>query len=986
MTRVLYALGRWCAEHGMLVLLLWLGLLAGVQLADRALPPPALDPFVLEGTDSAAAQTLLNRAFPGTAAEPVPLVVADEQDLARGPGAALLDDVAAAVLAVPGVNAVVGPDEDPELLAADGRTAILRLGLVERAAGDKQVGTAILEDATAAAEAASSTARVALGGYIGAQISRTDTRPSEAIGLALAVIVLLLTLRRGWPVVIPLVTAVVAVGIGLATIGLLGRLVYIPDEAPTLATMLGLGVGIDYALFLVTRHRTLLRRGFDVADAVGRTAGTAGAGMVFAGATLLTAVCGLALTGISFLAWLGYTAAAVVAVALLAALTLVPALLGLMGHRVLKVADARALASGEVDHDRPDEELDRGRWGRWADAVTGRPWPWAISATTVLLVMAAPMLTMQFQQADPTALPDSTTANQAHVLVTKAFGPGSTGPLAIVAQLHRAAAAPQGDAVDEPGAPADPRAADPRLVAVSERLRGTEGIVEVTDPVVSTDGGVVVWRVTPATGPSDPATEALVGTMRTEVLPGATAGADMTAYVGGITAARTDLSLRIAERLLPFILGVATLSFLLLMVAYRSLVIPLKAAAMNLLSISAAYGVVVAVFQWGWGASFIGLDGPVPIESYVPMMMFAVLFGLSMDYEVFLLTAFTEHFQRTGSIVTAVRRGLADTGQLITAAALIMVVVFASFVLPDNAIVKMFGVGLATAVLVDATIVRCILVPSLMVLAARWTWWLPRWLDRALPHLHVEGDPAQLSSIGAPRTPGPRDHLPGASLPALVLGTLLGWVAGVAVASTSSAELGVAIALAAAAGGALAVVPRTSRAARAGLGLRLVALLGGALLATGLYLLVRGLTPATVPVPVLQTGLALLVPLGLAALTPLRRLVLPIGLGAVAATAAMVASPALDLGLVVVPAVVAAVSARVLTRLGRALRDADGERVVEAAGAGPSAPGPGADASGPGAPAGDDAFGLTEDELTEAPAGPAVPAGAHGGSPGRGSA
>ncbi len=258
----------------------------------------------------------------------------------------------------------------------------------------------------------------------------------------------------------------------------------------------------------------------------------------------------------------------------------------------------------------------------------------------------------------------------------------------------------------------------------------------------------------------------------------------MTAYVGGVTAARTDLSLRIADRLLPFILGVATLSFLLLMVAYRSLVIPAKAAAMNLLSISAAYGVVVAVFQWGWGAQLIGLDGPVPIESYVPMMMFAVLFGLSMDYEVFLLTAFNEHYQRTGDIVTAVRRGLADTGQLITAAALIMVAVFTSFVIPDNAVVKMFGVGLATAVLVDATIVRCILVPSLMVLAAKWTWWLPGWLDRALPQLHIEGDPAQLESVGTVRTPQPSDQRPATGALALIIGVLVAWVLGTAMVST----------------------------------------------------------------------------------------------------------------------------------------------------------------------------------------------------------
>jgi RND superfamily putative drug exporter len=921
-TRVLYALGRWCAEHAVLVLVLWLSLLGGVRLADRVLPPPALDPFVLAGTDSASAQTLLNRAFPGTAAEPVPLLVADDRPLDEGAGAALVDDLAAAVLAVEGVNAVRGPADDADLLAVDRRTAILQLTLAERAAGDPAVGTAILETAQTSAEAVAPTARVALGGYIGQQISRTDTRPSEALGLALAVIVLLLTLRRGWPVVIPLATAIVAVGIGLATIGLLGRLVYIPDEAPTLGTMLGLGVGIDYALFLVTRHRTLLRRGFAVDDAVGRTAGTAGAGMVFAGATLLTAVTGLALTGIAFLAWLGYTAAIVVAVALAAALTLVPALLGLLGHRVLRRADAQALAAGELDRDRPDEELDRGGWARLANTVTGRPWPFAIAATLVLLLMAAPMLTMQFQQADASALPDDTTAHQAHDLVTEAFGPGSTGPLAIVGQLHRAATTPDEGAApaDAPDAPADPRAADPRIVTVTDQLRGTAGIAEVADPVVSPDGGVVIWRATPETGPSDKATEELVGTMRTVVLPAATEGADMTAYVGGITAARTDLSVRIAERLVPFIVGVATLSFLLLMLAYRSLVIPLKAAAMNLLSISAAYGVVVAVFQWGWGAELIGLDGPVPIESYVPMMMFAVLFGLSMDYEVFLLTAFTEHFQRSGDIVTAVRRGLADTGQLITAAALIMVVVFASFILPDNAIVKMFGVGLATAVLVDATIVRCVLVPSLMVLAARWTWWLPGWLDRALPHLHVEGDPAQLEGVAGPRPVGPRDHLPSAGRAALVAGTLVGWVAGAAVAIEPSPAVGAAIALAAAGGGVLAYVPRSSRAASAGLGVRLLAMLVGALVAGTVFLLVRGLTPATADVPVLQTGLALLVPLALAVLTPLRRVALPVGLGAAAATAGMVAGGGPQLFLVLVPAVAAAVSTRVLTALGRALR------------------------------------------------------------------
>jgi RND superfamily putative drug exporter len=945
-TRVLYALGRWCAAHAVLVLVLWLALLGGARLADRVLPPPALDPFVLAGTDSAAAQTLLNRAFPGAASEPVPLVMTDEADLTTEAGAGTVAAVAEAVAGVTGVNGVRGPEEQPDLASADGRTVILQLTMAERAAADKVVGEEVLTTARQAAEEASPTARVALGGYLGQQISRTDTRPSEALGLALAVLVLLFTLRRGWPVVIPLATAVVAVGIGLAVISLLGRLVYIPDEAPTLGTMLGLGVGIDYALFLVTRHRNMLRRGFSVTDSVGRTAGTAGAGMVFAGATLLAAVMGLSLTGISFLAWLGYSAAIVVALALLAALTLVPALMGLMGHRVLRRADQQALAVGAggegpdvLTGAESDEELDRGGWARLANTVTGRPWPWAIAATAVLLVMAAPMLTMTFQQVDATALPDDTPAHQAYVMISDGFGPGYAGPLAVVGQLHRTAEAPGAEADPDTGPEADPdpaaeepadaagegdpRTRDARLTAVSDDLAATPGIAEVGDPVVSTDGGVVIWRAIPSTGSSDKATEALVHELRTTVLPQATDGADMTAYVGGVTAARTDLSLRIADRLLPFILGVASFSFLLLMVAYRSLVIPLKAAAMNLLSISAAYGVVVAIFQWGWGAGLIGLDGPVPIESYVPMMMFAVLFGLSMDYEVFLLTAFTEHYQRTGDITTAVRRGLADTGQLITAAALIMVVVFASFILPDNAVVKMFGVGLATAVLVDATIVRCILVPSLMVLAARWTWWLPAWLDRALPHLHVEGDPAQLETVGGPRPVQPADARPGAGPLALVGGALAGWVVGALVATAGAPTIGAAIALAAASGAALAYLPRSTRGADGLLWVRLVMMAAGAIGSAALYLLVGGLTPATEQNALLQSGVALLVPLALVALTPLRRFSIPLGMGILAMVAAMAAGDGLTLDVVALPALTAALVTRLAGLIGRAIQPGD---------------------------------------------------------------
>jgi RND superfamily putative drug exporter len=339
---------------------------------------------------------------------------------------------------------------------------------------------------------------------------------------------------------------------------------------------------------------------------------------------------------------------------------------------------------------------------------------------------------------------------------------------------------------------------------------------------------------------------------------------------------------------------------------------------MNLLSISAAYGVVVAVFQWGWGAQLIGLDGPVPIESYVPMMMFAVLFGLSMDYEVFLLTAFNEHYQRTGDIVTAVRRGLADTGQLITAAALIMVAVFTSFVIPDNAVVKMFGVGLATAVLVDATIVRCILVPSLMVLAAKWTWWLPGWLNRALPQLHIEGDPAQLESVGTVRTPLPSDQRPATGALALIAGVLVAWVVGTALITRPAAAPGAALALAAAGGGALAYLPRATRGSGGTLLARLVLLLAGAAISAAAFSLVGGLTPATRSNTAAQAAVAILVPALLVALTPLRRGAIPVLLGSIVAVSAL-SGAASSVPDVILTALIAATVTRALGALGRAV-------------------------------------------------------------------
>ena len=899
MTRYLYGVGRWCSAHGWRVLGAWVLLVLVVGGLNRGIGGAAAEEYHLPGTDSSVAQDLLSRAFPGASSEANPVLIHNAAlDLGTGTGAASVAAVVTAERAVAHVTSVVGPATRPELLSADHHTAQVLVTVEDRFAGDPAVANAVLNAATTSVSPGTD---VALGGFLGRSLSRPSTRISEVLGLGAAILVLLVTLRRVSAAAIPLINALVSVGLGLALVGLLGKVVFIPDVAPTLGTMLGLGVGIDYALFLVTRHRILLRQGFAVDDSVGRTTGTAGAAMVFAGGTLIAAVTGLVLTGLSFLAWLGVAAAVVVAVAVVASVTLVPALLGIMGQRVVP-ASQRDLTADDA------AALDSSRWARLATAVTSRPWVFAIGSTVVLLALAAPATTLSLGHTDASTLPTTTTARQAEDLVRAGFGAGQSSPLAVVTQLYAVATAPK-----NPAAGGDPRAQDPRLVSLRNALAATPGVVAVDAPVVSTDGGVATVRVTPEWGSSDPRTEALVRDLRDRVLPPVESNNGMSSHVGGVTALNIDLSELIAQRTPWFILGVVSLAFLLLMLAYRSLLIPVKAAAMNLLSIAAAYGVVTMVFQWGWGAHLIGLSGPVPIDSYVPMMIFAVLFGLSMDYEVFLLTAFREQWERTGDMKVSVRRGLADTGRIVTAAALIMVVVFGSFILSSDPTVKIFGVGLATAVAVDATIVRCLLVPAIMVLAARGTWWLPGWLDRLLPHVHVEGDPAAIDpenhvqrtpSVGALSSRRPRAAV------GAVLGAVLGFVG---VWLLAAHQYSPVIAVSAVLGATLAVLPAAATAGQGGLGRRLLGFALGAVVA----LVVVGIADVVIPPSrssaSLVTTVAVLVVALAVVLIVSRTLALPTLFGAVVVALGILAAPdstGSTLALAtILPAIVAAIVA-----------------------------------------------------------------------------
>lgn len=891
MTRALYLTATWCARHALLVLAMWILALLVISGLNNRLPAAGTQTITLEGTDSAEGQTLLARAFTGASAGAQPVVMACQTDLSTGSGEETVQRARQNLLKVPGVVAVIGPKQQADLLSDDKMTAILNVQASDASLQEKSTAQNVLDAAVKSAP----DCQVAVGGSMGQLLSQGSSSASEGLGLLAAVIVLLVYLRRIAAAFIPLLSAIMAVGIGTAIIGLLGRMVFIPDVAPVLGSMIGLGVGIDYALFLVVRHRTLLRKGYEVNDSIGRTAGTAGAGMVFAGSTLILAVAGLALTQIQFLAWLGYAAAVVVFVAVLASLTLVPAIFGLMKHRVLPKKDRT-----QVHHD--DEHLDKGMWARIADAVTNNPWPFAIGATALLLLMALPVTKMAFGQMDNSYLPTNTTAYQADALISEAFGPGYNGPLAVALQLNRPATAPK-DAKTVKGK--DPRTQDTRLTSLVTVLEDTPGIQEVGEPIVSPDGGAAVIQVIPTTGPADPATQELVSTLREDVLPEATTGEAMDAHIAGLTAIMMDLSVQIGQSLPIFIGGVVLLSAFLLMMAYRSIVIPVKAAAMNLLSIAAAYGVVVMVFQFGWGASLIGLDRLVPIETYVPMIMFAVLFGLSMDYEVFLLTAFQEHWAKTGNMVTAVRRGLADTGSVVTSAAAIMCVVFSSFIfLGDDAITKLFGVGLATAVFVDATIVRCLLVPALMVLAAKITWWLPKWLDRALPHLQIEGDPQSLATIHEPpkdRTPKTVAEATKPTLPilAVLFGVIVAWIIGSRIVPDDGSVpyLAVAIVISSVVGGIVVWLPSGMPGAGSRPGARIIALLCGGLAVAIVYALIRGLIPYTKQDPGTMAAWAVLIVAVVTVLTRLRRYALPLLLGAIVMAVTIAVSGVGDTGL-----------------------------------------------------------------------------------------
>jgi putative drug exporter of the RND superfamily len=632
-----------------------------------------------------------------------------------------IDKLLSRIQGFPHITGVISPYTGAHQIAPDGHIAYASVLFDERSF---QLPPSAINRVIDTAEATrSSTLQVQLGGQPIEQVQPPKTGPATGVGILAAIVILLITFGTAVAAGLPLLTALLALGTAIGLIELLTHVIDVVNFTPELAAMIGLGVGIDYALFVVTRYRAGLDAGMEPEEATVAAMNTSGRAVLFAGVVVVIAMLGQLLVGVSFLRGPAVASSLTVLLTMFAAITLLPAVLSKLGRGIDRL-DPFGL--------RRRHRQGPGLWERWADFIWRRPLLCGLGSLLVLLVLASPILALRLGATDAGTDAKSTTTRQAYDLLGKGFGPGSNGPMQIVAEL--------------------PTPHDSAAVATLRAgFVGQPDVASVTPTAAVTyspNGRVAVINVIPKTAPRDAATSTLLSRLRNQVIPPLERATHATVYVGGTTALFADFSSLLASKLPLFIGAVVLISALLLLVVFRSVFVAAKAIVMNLLSVAAAFGVVVAVFQWGWLGGIVGISTTSPIAAFLPVMVFAIVFGLSMDYEVFLMSRMHEEWERTGDAAYAMRHGLASTGRVITAAAAIMVCVFGSFVLGNNLTIKLFGVGLASAVFLDAFLIRTILVPSLMALMGPRAWWLPRGLDRALPHLHV--DPGASDTVAEP--------------------------------------------------------------------------------------------------------------------------------------------------------------------------------------------------------------------------------------------
>jgi RND superfamily putative drug exporter len=716
------ALATWCYRHRRLVLLFWAVALVGMSVASRAAGTAYSNSFTLPNTESTRAITLLESVSPRVSGD-------TEQIVLQATGGAHVSDpeirnrfelMLQKVSQLHSVSTIVSPYD------AAGAHQISKNGEIAFATVtfDQQFQNISNAEAVKLVDTARSAGDADLKVAVAGQLAEQANKPSfggTGLGVLLAGVVLLLVFGSLFAMALPLISALASLGTAIGLIGLLSKVMKMPQFSPELVLLIGLGVGVDYALFIVTRHRQGLIAGRDPESSVVNAINTSGRAVFFAGIIVCIALLGMFALGVTFLYGLAVAAAIGVAFTMAAALTLLPAMLGFIGPRVLSRRQKRSLAASGP---RIVGSGTSGFWPRWAGLVARRPALPALAALAVIAVLAIPFFSLRLGSADQGNDATGTTTRQAYDMLATGFGPGFNGPLLLVAVNHGGA---------------DHAALD-RLVSAVEVQPNVAKVTPPTLPPAKGDTAVALINVYPDSAPQDAATTTLIDHLRSQTIPAAVAGTGLTVYVGGTTAIFVDFAHILGHKLPLFIGLVVGLSFLLLAVVFRSLVIPVTAAVMNMLSIGAAFGILVAVFQHGTLGSLFGVNRPGPIEAFLPVMLFAILFGLSMDYEVFLISRIHEEWLKSGDNKTAVRNGVAATGKTITAAALIMILVFGSFMLGGERVIKEFGLGLAGGILVDADIIRMAIVPAVMFLLGRSNWWFPKGLDRVLPRLGVDPD------------------------------------------------------------------------------------------------------------------------------------------------------------------------------------------------------------------------------------------------------
>jgi RND superfamily putative drug exporter len=720
------ALATWCVRHRVIVLLLWLAALVGMTLLSATVGTAYSNSFTLPNTESTQALSLLQSAAPSVAGDREQIVwhTTDGTKVTDPAVQATINAMLDKVQGLPHVSAITRPypasgpiPADSPQISADGTTAFATVTF-DRLSQNISVPAA--QHFVATAQTANGPhLQVAVSGLV----AESAIKPSfggTGLGVLLAGIVLFLVFGSIFAMALPLLSALASLGTAIGLIGLLSHLLKMPQFSSELVLLIGLGVGVDYALFIVTRHRQGLIAGRDVESSIVNAVNTSGRAVMFAGIIVCIALLGMFALGVSFLYGLAIAAAIGVLFTMIAALTLLPAFLGFIGPRVLSRRQKRELATTGP---RVVGSGTKGFWPRWAGFIQERPVLPAVVALFIVVLIALPFFSLRLGSSDQGNDPVGSTTRQAYDLLANGFGPGFNGPLLLVTQNN---------------GPADQAVLD-RLAAAVEKQPGVVNrkIVPLTLPEKN-GKQVALLTVYPTSSPEAAATTELIDHLRQSTIPAVVAGTGVTVFVGGNTAIFVDFA-RVLSSKLPLFIGlVVVLSFLLLAMVFRSIIIPLTAAAMNLLSIGAAFGVLVAVFQWGWLGSLFGVSRAGPIEAFLPVMLFAILFGLSMDYEVFLISRIQEEWLTSGDNHAAVRKGLASTGKTITAAALIMILVFGSFILGGERVIKEFGLGLAAGIAIDALLIRMAIVPSLMFLIGRPNWWFPDWLDRILPRLAVD--------------------------------------------------------------------------------------------------------------------------------------------------------------------------------------------------------------------------------------------------------